>query len=234
MGDLFDNPVVVASIISAAGTAIVIPVLRWIGEIVVGARNERRTDINLLIDELKEQIRDQKADLSRLRDENHELRQRVMHLESAREDMPFPMWAKDRSLRYQWINTAYEQDLLKPADKTVNDVINQTDQQIWQDGIDPKIADSIQLATRSGDHRSFVPGVRLGNGSGMTYSVYTFPLYRGTMVTAWMSVAIPELAPLQFRAPPPVELPPVKALPPSPLSATSTAPLSTVPTSPPP
>jgi PAS domain-containing protein len=190
-----------------------------------GARKDRRDDFRVILDEQKSQLAD-------LRRENHELKLRVMHLESTREDMPYPMWSKDRAGRYQWVNPAFEQELLVPIELKIADVLGKKDEEIWPEELDPKLGMLVRQATAAPDRRAYCEDVRLGKNYGWHYTVFKFPLFRGSLQTGWMASAFPEL---DMETPRPtldkIIQPPTPSLP-SPLSGIPGPPATTYPVTP--
>lgn len=60
-----------------------------------------------------------------------DLRVKVIHMEAANNDLPFPMWLKDMSGKMMYVNPEYERAFLEPMGKTAKDYIGKTDYDIW-------------------------------------------------------------------------------------------------------
>jgi hypothetical protein len=69
-----------------------------------------------------------------------ELRGKLVMLESASQDLPFPHWLKSAGTKDMpgvmlSLNKAYEENFLLPLDKTSSDYVGKTDAQFWGDDI---------------------------------------------------------------------------------------------------
>lgn len=64
--------------------------------------------------------------ISHLEIEVFELRNKIIMLESAHQDLPIPMWLKDEKGQILAVNPSYELEFLNPNDLTIGDIIGKT------------------------------------------------------------------------------------------------------------
>jgi hypothetical protein len=87
-----------------------------------------------------------------LREELNDLKSKVIVLESAHFDIPFPMWLKSLDRKMISVNTEYENCFLKPMGKTAKDYINKTDTEIWGADVSAEFSyhDNMALNSKNG------------------------------------------------------------------------------------
>ena len=95
----------------------------------------QQVDFNKSILDRLTQIEDEnkilRQRIAQLERENYALLHNIALLESAHQDLPLPMWLKDKDGKMLAVNLAYEKSFLQPIGKTRQDYINQTDFDIW-------------------------------------------------------------------------------------------------------
>ena len=84
-----------------------------------------------LLLEIRDSEQECKASIDKLKDLYSELNAKVIVLESAHFDLPFPMSLKSLDGKMISVNTEYENLLLAPLGKTAKDYIGKTDAEIW-------------------------------------------------------------------------------------------------------
>lgn len=130
-GKIKKSPVSVSAIIIA------------IGSVVIDFRSESRVEYRSLAQEYREetvrlrQIERQCLELEiMLTRELDQVRAKMILLESASQDLPFPHWLKSNGTKtnpgiMMAVNQAYENAYLIPIGKTASDYIGKTDAQFW-------------------------------------------------------------------------------------------------------
>jgi hypothetical protein len=84
-----------------------------------------------LYSELLESEKKCTTELMKVREDLQDLRGKVIVLESAHFDMPFPMWLKDMDFKMIALNPEYEKHFLLPMGKNSSDYLGKYDNEIW-------------------------------------------------------------------------------------------------------
>ena len=84
-------------------------------------------------DNIRLRAREEKllSDLDNLKSEIADLRNKIILLESAHQDLPLPAWLKDMKGVMLALNAAYEETFLIPRGFEASDYIGKTDYDIW-------------------------------------------------------------------------------------------------------
>ncbi len=121
-----------------------------------------------------------------------ELRSKIILLESASNDLPFPMWLKDVDSKMLYLNNEYERLFLIPNGKTAKDYIGRYDHEVWSKEIADEFTanDRRVLASKSGTY-VFTETIKV-NGAELTnkYKVVKYLRYVGKTVVGIGGMAI--------------------------------------------
>lgn len=93
-----------------------------------------------------------KEEIMKMREELNELKSKLIVLESAHFDIPFPMWLKSLDCKMISLNTEYENHFLSPIKKRAKDYIGKTDHEFWGMEIGKEYAfnDNLTLKSKNG------------------------------------------------------------------------------------
>lgn len=83
------------------------------------------------IDDMEAKFERNINEINKLKDELSELKSKLMVMESAHFDIPFPMWLKSLDGKMISLNSEYEKHFLIPSGKTAKDYIGKTDHDVW-------------------------------------------------------------------------------------------------------
>lgn len=176
---------VISLLISAVGGGVLATILNYR----LQTRKDDVANSFVLISHLREEIDRQKEKLEILELENRELSVRVKTLEAASEDLPFPMWHKDLSGNYLWVNAKYVEVFLTPYGKTIFDVIGKKDSDFWPQDVSNTLRDLSLKALSSSTKEAFALGLKLGD-SVVEYAVFKYPMYAFRTHVGWAGLAL--------------------------------------------
>lgn len=110
------------------------------------------TERDAKIEKMQAEYNECREMMLQLKEEINELKGKVIVLESAHFDIPFPMWLKGLDGKMISVNTEYENNFLKPNGKTAKDYINKTDEQVWGAEISKEyqLNDKLTLKSKNG------------------------------------------------------------------------------------
>lgn len=150
--------------------------------------NRLRKDIeslSLRIDTLE-------TELSREKAMNKDLQNKLILLESAHHDLPFPQWLKDTNGYMLSLNKAYEDVFLKPAGKTASDYIGHTDEEIWGTEVAKQFAIGDQHARREKGYWIGIEPIQIsGNDISERWKIVKYARLVGGVVVGIAGIAIP-------------------------------------------
>lgn len=92
---------------------------------------EMITDLRNVENQCKTLLDSHAVKISELQETISELHAKIILMESASNDLPFPMWLKDIDGRMLYLNAEYEIAFLKPNGKTAKDYIGHYDYDVW-------------------------------------------------------------------------------------------------------
>lgn len=92
-------------------------------------------DLRIRVDELESKVRGLNKALHNREKEIQNLRNQLIIFESSHSDVPVPIWLKDTNGVMLFVNTEYEEKVLKPINKTSEDYIGETDFKIYPPNI---------------------------------------------------------------------------------------------------
>lgn len=90
-----------------------------------------RQDLLATIAELKGEVATLKLQMAELQIENTKLKQQLIIMESAHQDLPLPMWIKDPGGVVLSVNPKYEEVFLRPRGHARSDYVGSDDYAIW-------------------------------------------------------------------------------------------------------
>ncbi|GIV82560.1 MAG: hypothetical protein KatS3mg051_1914 [Anaerolineae bacterium] len=149
---------------------------------------ESRVSLLQLDNERLREIEQKASDLER---EVQRLRYQVLMLESAHQDLPLPMWLKDRDGRMLALNTEYEREFLIPRGYTRDDYIGQYDSAVWPEGIANIFADNDRYVVRTGDVLHTIEPVPDAEGVPRDWIIIKYPRRVSGVVVGVGGIAIP-------------------------------------------
>lgn len=172
---------------------------------IVSWRKSKRDDFDILIktwkldndrlreemDKLREQFKEIEKSLDLEKEKSNHLQNKIILLESAHHDLPFPMWLKDENGVMLSINPAYEKKFLIPMGLEAKDYLFKKDEDVW----------GAAIAKEYGrhDYVAKVKGLFIGNetislkGSDISeeWHVVKYARYLGGVLIGIAGIAIP-------------------------------------------
>lgn len=179
MGDIVSHLSV--AIVSAG----LVPILQYFLQKtkVVGA--EARSDFKMVVEHLQREA-------DRLSADNDEMRGRITQLETIlKDEIPYPMWAKDRSGRYQWVNAAFTSEILDPIAKHPRDVIGKMDSEVFAPEVAKRLQVLLEKAIRSSDKRAYAPVLKFEDASDREFTVVKWPFFVSSVCVGFRGMALP-------------------------------------------
>ena len=128
--------------------------------------------------------------IAQLERENYTLLHNIALLESAHQDLPLPMWLKDKDGRMLAVNLAYEKSFLQPIGKTRQDYINQTDFDIWPDEVAERYRSHDRTVMNTGEPLYFREEMQL-NDEVEPVMVLKYPRSVAGIVVGVAGIALP-------------------------------------------
>lgn len=123
-----------------------------------------------------------------------DLRSKVILLETASHDLPFPMWLKDMEFKMLYLNHEYEKLFLKPNGITTVDYIGKTDFDVWSVEIAESYmrSDKETIKSKNGVYIATNEIIIVGeNNISEKYRVIKYLRYVGKIAIGIGGVAIP-------------------------------------------
>ena len=155
-------------------------------------KKENRSDFDAINQRLNDEIKRLYIRIDELEKENKELENRVRLLEgSSSEDLPFPMWHKDLSGNYIWVNQKFINSFLIPLGKSPDDIINHKDEDIWSPETSLLFKEIDNAALISADKEASKVNVLLDNKILKPYTIYKYPLYVRRILVGFGGLAFP-------------------------------------------
>ena len=147
------------------------------------------------VETLRERINELEAENLRERSTSAELKNKIVLLESAHYDLPFPQWLKNTSFEMLSVNQAYEDVFLRPAGLRATDYIGKTDFDIWPDEVARKFVENDKKAMEGkGEYWSGIEPLWVkDNDVSKLWVIYKYPRYFGKVCIGIAGVAIPVL-----------------------------------------
>lgn len=172
---------------------------------IVSWRKSKRDDFDILIktwkldnDRLREEMEGLRAQFKELekmldseKEKSNHLQNKIILLESAHHDLPFPMWLKDENGIMLSLNPAYEKKFLIPQGFEAKDYLFKKDEDIWG----PEIAKEYGRH----DYETKIKGIFIGNeiinlkGSNISdeWHIVKYARYLGGVLIGIAGIAIP-------------------------------------------
>lgn len=119
------------------------------------------------------------------------LRNQLILLESAHQDLPIPMWLKDTELKMIVLNESYVDVFLTPLGKKSGDYIGKTDFDVWPEEIAKKFIEHDRKVMRTKKTFIGVESVVDGDGQKVPYKIIKYPRYAGKTIIGIAGIAIP-------------------------------------------
>lgn len=171
-----------------------------IGSVLTYLATQKKADLDsltLLINTLKddnEKLRQReelnRAEIQKISTEISELRQTVMLLESAHQDLPIPMWLKDTKGVMLSLNSAYEDEFLFPRGLTRSDYIGKRDVDVWPKEVAAEFMTHDSKVLRSGKIFHGCETVLIGE-TPSKWRIIKYPRYSGDIKIGIAGIAIP-------------------------------------------
>ena len=171
-----------------------------IGSVLTYLATQKKADLDsltLLINTLRddnEKLRQReelnRMEIQKISTEISELRQTVMLLESAHQDLPIPMWLKDTNGIMLSLNSAYEDEFLFPRGLTRSDYIGKRDVDIWPREVAAEFMTHDSKVLRSGKIFHGSETVMVGE-TPSKWRIIKYPRYSGDIKIGIAGIAIP-------------------------------------------
>lgn len=144
-----------------------------IGGYIISQRTARRDDFSTLIASYKEENQRSRDEIEKLKASNDQLNEKynqllriqeqrdremadlkgkMLTLQIAHHDLPFPMWLKDLGGTMLYVNDKFEKVFLAEMGKTGKDIIGKSDTEFWGDVIGTKFREEDLEALRNGGY----------------------------------------------------------------------------------
>ena len=121
-----------------------------------------------------------------------ELKNKIILLETASNDLPFPMWLKDMDSRMLYLNTEYERNFLQPINKTAADYIGKFDRDIWPANLAQEYVENDKKTLKLKETTVLTEYVILNNEDhSQEWKVVKYLRYVGKTVIGIGGIAIP-------------------------------------------
>lgn len=142
----------------------------------------------------KKTLETHQVKINELQETINDLRQKLILLESASSDLPFPMWLKDVHSKILWLNYEYEKEFLLPNNLRMSDYIGKFDSDIWPKEIadefirnDKEVLKLKGIAKVVDDEHIILDGVDMSR----KWRVVKYLRYAGSTVIGIGGIAIP-------------------------------------------
>jgi hypothetical protein len=171
------------------------------------SKKDRSEEIFKLLDEYKSMVLDlrkmevecksilkqHETQLNEMQGTISELRSQIILLESATNDLPFPMWLKDIESTMLYVNEEYENLFLKPMGLTTLDYMGKKDVDIWGEEIGKKYIESDKktLAMKGKSYLTLDPIILNGNNLSEHWKIIKYLRFVGKVVVGIGGIAIP-------------------------------------------
>lgn len=172
------------------------------------SKKDRSEEIFKVLDEYKEMVvslrnteamckQELKKHEDRINELMHmlqELRSQFILLESASNDLPFPMWLKDVNSKMLFVNVEYEKTFLVPMGKKASDYIGSFDYDIWSKEVaDSYVASDKKTLKLKGQSSIITGDIIIIDGKDLSeeWVVIKFLRYVGASVVGIGGIAIP-------------------------------------------
>lgn len=139
-------------------------------------------------------IREEKLlqEVASLRIEVAELRNKIVLLESAHQDLPLPAWLKDTKGTMLALNPTYEEMFLIPRGYTATDYIGNDDKAVWPPEIAEQYTKHDKMVLRSGKVWRGVENIPNEVGEIEEWNIIKYVRYSGRTKIGIAGIAIPK------------------------------------------
>lgn len=177
---------IILAIISALGGGILAQVFNFLIE----KRKSKATESFSLIQHLQEEITRQEIKLQALEQENKELAARIKVLENTNDDIPVPLWHKDLSGTFLWVNNAYVDQFLLPFGLSRIDVIGSKSSEVFE-GATLQASNFIDTFPKTSNTQVDLISIDLIDPrSTIAYVICRYPIYSHKSHVGWAYMAI--------------------------------------------
>lgn len=157
----------------------------------INIKKENRSDFDLINQRLNDEIERLYNKIHTLERENVILEDRIKVLEGTVEDLPFPMWHKDLSGNYSWVNQSFVNIFLNPLGKSTRDIIGTKGENVWSPDIINMLSSLDTLAINSQTGTAYRKNVILHNFL-PPYTLHKYPLYLKKILIGYGGIALNE------------------------------------------
>lgn len=154
--------------------------------------NESNQFNNDQIKKLRDEIFDLQSQLNREKATILELQARIQLFENRENNLPYPQWLKDTSLKMLTLNKAYEDVFLKPIGKKISDYVGKTDYEIWPKEVADKFTENDLRALEKGGKWSGIEPIWLkDNNVSKFWRIYKHVERIGDTIVGVAGFAVP-------------------------------------------
>ena len=123
----------------------------------------------------------------------NDLNNKVLHLETSVNELPFPMWMKDIDGKVLYVNQDYENSFLRPMGKTISDYLNHTDYDVWPKEIADEFNrnDKAVVKSRKKYWVGTEPIIVAGNDISDEWKIIKYVRFAGKVPLGISGVAVP-------------------------------------------
>lgn len=157
-----------------------------------GEDNER---LRLKMDAMEAELKAQKEQQLKDKEEIHKLSMKLQLMESAHYDLPIPSWLKDTNGVMLAINPAYEELFLTPLGLNPSNYIGKTDVEFWGETIGRPYMVKDQQVFRNGKSELCIETVPLPNEETTRYLILKYVRTAGNVKIGIAGMAFKEMKP---------------------------------------
>lgn len=157
---------------------------------VLGHIMERLTLVEQLNEKLREELVSARAQIA-------ELRQQVVMLESAHQDLPLPQWLKDEHGIILAVNRAYVEMFLAPRGYTQFDYVGRDDYAVWPKDIADGFRANDAEVWRSGRVFNDEETVEMAGGERHAFHIIKYTRFAGGQRIGIAGIAVPPISVLK-------------------------------------
>lgn len=155
-----------------------------------GEDNER---LRLKMDAMESELKAQKEQQLKDKEEIHKLSMKLQLMESAHYDLPIPSWLKDTNGVMLALNPAYEELFLRPLELNPSDYIGKTDIEFWGEKVGKQFMNKDQQVFRQGKSELVIEHIPLPNGEFARYLILKYVRMAGNVKIGIAGMAFKEM-----------------------------------------
>lgn len=167
----------------------------------ISKNKSKRDDFDKIIstwsqdnDRLRNKINADEDRIRALEIEINLLRNQVMLLESAHQDLPIPMWLKDVECKMLVVNASYEDVFLTPRGYSAADYIGKDDHAVWPKALADAFVKNDRHVLKSKQTWIGVEKVEDETGNIGEWKIIKYPRYSGRTIIGIAGIAVPTVS----------------------------------------